>query len=162
MRHPSALVALLLVSASASAAERFGARVVPQDEILQAMKQAAGYSLTATTNGPRFQSEVILRLAADAAARDPTRQPLFIGHREWFDAFLQRTGLTRERAPLFVRLAYDYGQDSIVDYRTERVIAGEPAVNKPLRAMNVCIWWPRRGKARRSRTRTKTSFPRLS
>jgi hypothetical protein len=138
------LPALLAAADLAIGAERFGARVVERDEILQAMKQVTGYSLTATTNGPRFQSDVILRLARNAAARDPARQPIFIGHQEWFDAYLQRTGLTRERAPLFVRMAYDYGQDSIVDYRTERVIEGAPAVNMPLHAMNVCIWWPQR------------------
>ena len=125
-------------------AERFGARVVERDEILQAMKQSRGYNLTATTNGPRFQSEVLLRLASDAEARDPRRQPLFIGHREWFEAYLERTGLTRDRAPLFVRLPDEYGQDTIVDYRPDRVVTGTPAVNAPLRALNVCIWWPER------------------
>jgi hypothetical protein len=143
MRYALAL-AFLAVSDLALGAERSGARVVTQEEILQAMQQATGYSLTATTNGPRFQSEVILRLAAVAAARDPARQPLFIGHREWFEAYLQRTGLTRDRAPVFVRMADEYGQDSIVDYRMERVIAAAPAVNAPRRAMNVCIWWPER------------------
>lgn len=138
------VLSVLAAAHAASGADRYGARVVERDEILEAMKQATGYSLTATTNGPRFQSDVILRLARDAAARDPRRQPLFIGHREWFDAYLLRTGLTRERAPLFVRMADEYGQDSIVDYRMERVISGTPAVNPPLRAMNVCIFWPAR------------------
>jgi hypothetical protein len=142
MLHLLAVAALL--ADSAAAAQRLGARVVERDEILRAMQQSKGYVLTATTNGPRFQSEVLLRLARDAAARDTTRQPLFVGHREWFEAYLERTGLTRERAPLFVRLADEYGQDALVDYRTERVLAGTPAVNAPLRAMNVCIWWPER------------------
>jgi hypothetical protein len=128
----------------ATAAERFGARVVERDEILEAMRQSRGYELTSTTNGPRFQSEVILRLAATAAARDPGRQPLFVGHAEWFEAWLLRTGLTDERAPLFARLAHQFGQDMIVDYRQERVISGTPDVNRPRRALNVCIWWPRR------------------
>ena len=90
LRYAVAL-ALFAFASPALGAERGAARVVTQDEILQAMQQATGYSLTATTNGPRFQSEVILRLAAAAAARDPARQPLFIGHREWFEAYLQRT-----------------------------------------------------------------------
>lgn len=113
-------------------------------EILEAMRESRGYDLTATTNGPRFQSEVILRLVAAAEAGDPRRQPLFIGHREWFDAYLERTGLTRDRAPQFVRLADAYAQDAIVDYRRDRVLGGTPAVNAPLRAANVCIWWPER------------------
>ena len=142
MRLGALAAALVLASVPAAAAERFGARVVERDEILQAMKQSRGYSLTVTTNGPRFQSEVLLRLASDAEARDRQRQPLFIGHREWFEAYLERTGLTRDRAPLFVRLPDEYGQDAIVDYRRDRVVSGTPAVNAPLRALNVCIWWP--------------------
>ena len=144
MRQVALAAVFVLASVPSPAAERFGARVVERDLILQAMQASQGYSLTSTTNGPRFQSEVLLRLASDAEARDPRRQPLFIGHREWFDAYLERTGLTRDRAPLFVRLPDDYGQDAIVDYRPERVVTGMPAVNAPLRALNVCIWWPER------------------
>jgi hypothetical protein len=144
MRHFALAASLVLITVPTRAAERFGARVVEREEILQAMNQSRGYSLTATTNGPRLQSEVLLRLAADAEARDPKRQPLFVGHREWFEAYLERTGLTRERAPVFVRLPADYGQDAIVDFRADRVLTGMPAVNAPLRALNVCIWWPER------------------
>lgn len=152
MRQVVLAAALLLAGIPAAAAERFGARVVERDEILQAMKQSRGYNVTATTNGPRFQSEVLLRLASDAEARDPQRQPLFIGHREWFEAYLERTGLTRGSAPLFVRLPVEYGQDAIVDYRPGRVVTGTPAVNAPLRALNVCIWWPEREGGPRSYT----------
>src|SRR5512132_3830353 len=106
------LLAVLAAADTAMGAERFGARVVERDEILRAMQESRGYVLTATTNGPRFQSEVLLRLARDAAARYPKRQPLFIGHRDWFEAYLERTGLTRERAPRFARLADDYEQDA--------------------------------------------------
>ena len=59
-----ALLTAILSAFPASAAERFGARVVERDEILQAMQQSQGYEVTATTNGPRFQSEVIFRLVA--------------------------------------------------------------------------------------------------
>ncbi len=144
LRVPTAVLAMIVAPLSATAAERFGARVVERAEILDAMKQSQGYDVTVTTNGPRFQSEVVLRLVAAAEARDPKRQPLFLGHREWFDAYLERTGLARDRAPLFVRLAYEYGQDSIVDYARSRVVAGDPSVNAPLRAANVCIFWPKR------------------
>src|SRR5688572_22627805 len=144
MRPGVLAAAFVLASIPVAAAERFGARVVQRDEILQAMKPSRGYNLMATTNGPRFQAEVLLRLASDAEARDPRRQPLFVGHREWFEAYLERTGLTRDRAPLFVRLADEYGQEAIVDYRRDRVLTGIPAVNAPLRALNVCIWWPER------------------
>lgn len=144
MKGIAAFAWVFLAALPADAAERHGARVVEKAEILQAMKQSTEYDVTATTNGPRFQSEVILRLVATAEARDPRRQPLFLGHREWFDAYLERTGLTRERTPHFVRLADEYAQDSIVDFRREHVVAGTPVVNAPLRAANVCIWWAKR------------------
>jgi len=142
MRFP--VFALLVLAVPALAAERHGARVVERAEIVQAMKQSQGYDVTVTTNGPRFQAEVFLRLIAAAEASDTRRQPLFIGHREWFDAYLERTGLPRERAPHFVRLAYEYGQDAILDYAPGRVVSGTPSVNAPLRAANVCMWWPER------------------
>jgi hypothetical protein len=142
MTRAGALCAgLVALAASGGAAERFGARVVERDEILRAMNASRGFDLRATTNGPRLQAEVLLRLAAEAAARDPKRTPLFIGHREWFEAWLQRAGISEDRAPRFVRLADQFRQDTIVDYRTERVLVGIPEVNPPKRALNVCIWW---------------------
>ena len=143
-RGAAAVFFCLAAAAGSGGAERHGARVASRDEILAAMRQSQGYDIFSTTNGPRFQSEVILRLAADAAARDPGRQPLFIGHREWFEAWLLRAGVAADRAPLFVNLSHQYGQDTIVDYRTERVLAANPDVNPPRRALNVCIWWPQR------------------
>lgn len=120
-----------------------GVRVVSQDEIAAAMAESQGYNLLATTNGPRLQSEVVLRLARRAQAADPARKPLFLGHREWFLAYLQRTGLTAERAPLFVRLSDQYGQDIVVDYRREKVIERAAPSALPRLALNVCIAWSR-------------------
>jgi hypothetical protein len=68
---------------------------------------------------------------------------LFIDHRSWFQAYLERTGLSAEAAPPFVRLAYDNGQDMLADYRSERVVQSAPA-SSPGLALNVCIWWPER------------------
>ena len=53
---------------------------------------------------------------------DPQERPLFLGHQEWFDAFLERTGLPPEEAPIYVRLPYQMGQDLVMDYRRDRVI----------------------------------------
>ena len=120
-----------------------GVRVVSQQEIAAAMTESQGYNLLATTNGPRFQSEVVLRLARRAQAADPQRTPLFLGHRAWFLAYLQRTGLTEDKAPVFIRLPDQYGQDMIVDYRRERVIERAAPAALPRLALSVCIWWPR-------------------
>lgn len=119
------------------------ARAVGRDEILEAMKRCQGYDLTATTNGARMQAEVVLHLVREARDRDPERRPLFVGREEWFAAYLERTRLSPERAPTFIRLAFENGQDMEVDYRVERVLApwSGPA---PQVAANVVIWWPKR------------------
>jgi hypothetical protein len=145
---PAALfpaVAALAGIAAAALAQEPGPRRLTVEQIEAAMRAGgAGYSLTATTNAPRFQSEVLLRLASEAEARDPAKTPLLLGHQEWFEAYLRRTGLGAAQAPLFVRLARENEQDTLVDYRRQRVLAAEPEVNRPRRALNVCYSWPRR------------------
>ncbi|HEY6551849.1 MAG TPA: hypothetical protein VI669_00755, partial [Vicinamibacteria bacterium] len=119
-----------------------GARVVPREEILDAMRTRQGYDLTATTNGARFQAEVLRALLRRSRARDPDGALLFLGHAAWFAAYLERTGLSPHSAPPFIRLADQHGQDLEIDARAgqvvERVIAG-PA---PRLAANVRIGWP--------------------
>jgi hypothetical protein len=138
-----ALAAALAMPIAAPAATPPGVRVVTQREMGAAMAESQGYNLLATTNGPRFQSEVLLRLARQAQASDPRRTPLFLGHREWFLAYLERTGLTADKAPLFVRLSAQYGQDIVVDYRREKVIRQAAPAAIPGMALNVCLAWPR-------------------
>jgi len=118
------------------------ARVVGREELLEAMKHSQGYDLTATANGPRLQAEVVLRLVREAGGRDPERGPLLVGHQQWFEAFLERTGLVAERAPLYVRLSHQIGQDLEVDYRRERVIEAVLSGPEPLVAANVRVGWP--------------------
>jgi hypothetical protein len=143
MRTTLALAAAVAMPISAPAAAPPGVRAVTQQEMAAAMAESQGYNLLATTNGPRFQSEVVLRLARQAQASDPRRTPLFLGHREWFLAYLERTGLSAEKAPLFIRLPDQYGQDMVVDYRREKVIEQAAPATLPKMALNVCIWWPR-------------------
>jgi hypothetical protein len=116
-------------------------RLVSRDEILAAMQKSQGFQLTATANGPRLQAEVLLRLIARAEESDPERRPLLFGHREWFEAFLERAQLPPERAPLYVRASYDIGQDLVVDYRRERVIGQVLKGPQPRHAANVRIFW---------------------
>ena len=64
-----ALVALL-TGALLPAAPPSGARLLSRAEILAAMRTCEGYDLTATTNGARFQAEVLLHLLrAEQVAR---------------------------------------------------------------------------------------------
>jgi hypothetical protein len=118
------------------------ARPIAQEQILEAMRASQGFDPTATTNGARFQAEVLLRLCRAARARDPQGGPLFLGHAEWFAAYLARTGLAADKAPPFVRLPYDYAQDMVVDYRMDRVLREVTTGPTPALALNVTIWWP--------------------
>jgi hypothetical protein len=131
--------ALGLCGGPAAGEERV--RVVSREEILAAMRHSRGYALTATANGARLQAEVVLRLIREAEATDPERRPLHIGHEEWYEAFLERTELTPDRAPLYVRLAYEIGQDMVVDYRRERVIEEVVKGLRPRIAANMRIFW---------------------
>src|SRR5262245_48665413 len=117
-------------------------RAVSREEILTAMQGSQGFEPSATTNGARFQAEVLLRLARDAEARDPARPPVFVGHDDWFSAFLARTGLTEEAAPLFMRLSHEHGQDMVVDYGLDRVVRSVAEGPTPSFAMSVSIGWP--------------------
>ena len=131
---------LALLLSPAPAAET--ARPVSQEEMLEAMRASRGFDPTATTNGARFQAEVLLFLARRARARQADGPPLFLGHAEWFAAFLARTGLAAEKAPAFVRLPYEHGQDMEVDYRAGRVLRPGGSGPLPETALNVRIWWP--------------------
>ncbi len=124
-----------------SRADNVAVHAVDGRDLLQAMRESQGYELTATTNGVRFQSEVLRRLARRSRASDPSQSPMFIDHRDWFAAYLERTRLTEENTPAFIRLAHEYGQDMLVDYRPDRVVAAETGP-RPELALNVCIWWP--------------------
>ena len=118
------------------------ARLVSREEILEAMRQSQGYELTATANGARLQAEVLLRLIEEAQARDPEGPPLFLGREEWFTAFLGRTGLAAEKAPLYVRLAHEHGQDMEVDYRIGRVLGGGDQDPRLRLAVSLATWSP--------------------
>jgi len=118
-------------------------RVVAAERLLQAMEDVRAYELTATANGPRLQADVVLALVHEAQARDPERRPLFIGHREWYEAFLARTGLPPSQAPLYVRRPYEVGQDLVVDFRREAVVDAVLEGPPPRAVANVRIFWER-------------------
>jgi hypothetical protein len=107
------------------------------------MNEVRAYELTATANGPRLQADVVLALLHEAQATDPARRPLFIGHREWYEAFLARTGLPPAKAPLYFRRPYEVGQDLVVDYRRELVVEAVLQGPQPRAVANVRIFWER-------------------
>jgi hypothetical protein len=118
-------------------------RKLTHEELVAAMKESRGYEITATTNGPRFQAEVLMRLARKARAEHPEGPELLVGHAEWYTAFLERAGLPKEKAPIFVRLSYEHGQDLQIDYRADRVVEKTGGV-LPEFAAAVRMWWPDR------------------
>jgi hypothetical protein len=134
---------------------------VSQAEILTAMREIRGYALTATANASRLHAEVLLRLIRTARERDPASAPLFIDRDDWFAAYLERTGLTAEQAPLFARLAWQHQQDTLVEHRPERVIQSSEG-RAPEIAASVVIYWPaRRGAAKSYSYEDKRSSPHL-
>jgi hypothetical protein len=138
---PAAFATLIAVAlGSAQGAPGLPLRV-SMERVLQAMRQVTGYSLTATANGARLEADVILSIVHEEAARDPGQRPLLFGHQEWYGAFLARTGLAPQEAPLYARLSYEMGQDVIVDYRREEVIDAVLEGPEPRVAANVWIFW---------------------
>jgi hypothetical protein len=144
-RWAAAATALALPAytpASPAVAPPPGHQVVTCGELLAAMRASRGFDPTATANGARLQAEVLLRLVRAAHARDPHGPPLFLDHETWFSAFLERTGLAADKAPLYARLARENGQDTAVDHRRERVLEGVLEGPEPLLAANVYVGWP--------------------
>jgi hypothetical protein len=132
-----ALLVLLLSGASTAPPPP---RRLSQAEILSAMSASQGYNITATTNGPRFQAEVLMRLARQAKTDHPDGPELLIGHAEWFHAFLERAGLSKDKAPIFARLAFEHRQDLQIDYRADRVV--DVSSDRPDFAASIRMWWP--------------------
>ncbi|MCG6921678.1 MAG: hypothetical protein LJF15_11440 [Acidobacteria bacterium] len=136
------MLAATLWLAPGPAAAGDAARVVSRGEILEAMRRSRGYDLTATSNGARLQVEVLLHVVRRAERADPERRPLRFGHREWYAAFLERTGLAPDEAPIYVRLPFEMGQDLVIDYRRERVMEEVVQGPWPRTVANVRIFWP--------------------
>jgi hypothetical protein len=141
-RLEMALTLVCLFPAPTVSAQSVTSRVIHREEILAAMRASVGFDPSATTNGARFQAEVLLRLAREAAATDGSGRPLFLSHADWFSAYLERTGLTAEKAPAFVWLGNEYGQDLELEYGIERVVLRVLQGPTPTFALNVRIGWP--------------------
>jgi len=124
-------------------AELHSWRLVTTERLVQAMAHVQAYELTATSNGPRLQADVILELIREAQGADPEGRPLLIGHREWYEAFMARTGLPPSKAPIYVRRPYEMGQELAIDYRRERVVETVLKGPAPRLVANVWNFWAR-------------------
>jgi hypothetical protein len=106
------------------------------------MRTCQGYDLTATTNGARFQAEVLIHLVREVKRSTPEVRSLSVGHVEWFQAFLTATGLAADDAPTYAQLSHRHGQRIEIAYGTGDVIRRVKEGATPELAMNVVIWWP--------------------
>ena len=125
-----------------SDADDLRVRRVTQDELVTAMNQVDGYDPTATTNGARFQAEVMFALFNTVADSGRLDKAMFITPDDWFQAFLIKTHLTAETAPQYVKLAHKHQQYMWVDTRFDEVIDTVEEGPQPVRAFNVIFGWP--------------------
>ncbi|MFT5366203.1 MAG: hypothetical protein ACI8V2_001150 [Candidatus Latescibacterota bacterium] len=130
-----------------SGAEDLGFRRVTEAELIAAMNQVNGFDPTATTNGARFQAEVIFVLANTVADSGRLDQAMVITPDDWYRAFLAKTNLVPETAPQYVKLAHENHQYMWLDARLDRVIDTVKEGERPVRAVNVIFWWPKEPKA---------------
>ena len=140
MRARHALAGFLLIAASIANAD--SVRLVTRQELVEAMtaQKSQGYNLLATTNGVRFNSGVLLHLAREAVQRGSTT-PLLIDHADYFEAYLTVTGVARDKAPAFIRIANDFHEDQLLDFRPDRVIEKIVRGPRPKLAINVVAGW---------------------
>jgi hypothetical protein len=117
-------------------------RKLERSEILAAMRLQNGYSITATTNGPRFKASVMLQLSRWARDREPNGSLLLIDYEDMFQAYLETTQLTEETAPVFIRLPHQHRQSFLIDSRKDRVVKTVIKGPTPDLALNIKEFWP--------------------
>lgn len=115
---------------------------VSRDVLVEAMRNEQGYDVTVTSNGVRFQAGVLLYLARHALNQDSLDGPLLIDSGDYFHAYLERTGISEDDAPTFVRLPYAHGTFLLIEYRPDRVVKEVRRGATPELAMNVKAFWP--------------------
>jgi len=119
---------------------------VSRAELVDAMRLVAEreprFDIKATTNGSRFQGDVIFYLAEQARKRNPSGPPLFIDHENSFVSYLEVAGLQPAQAPIFARKSYEHRQAQLIEYRENAVVASVDAGPKPLLAVAVRAFWP--------------------
>jgi 4-hydroxybenzoate polyprenyltransferase len=160
MRKRPLLPGMILVLAALPLAGQ-PIRVVPRNEVVAAMaaQKALGYNLLATTNGVRFNSAVLLHLAREAV-RNGSTTPFLVAHDDYFEAYVQVTGIARNEAPRFISIAHEFKEDQLVDHRMERVVERIVQGPAPILALNVVAGW--KGGAPRYTYEDRASHPALS
>lgn len=144
-----AWLGLLIVPADLRGAQDCPApRVIPRDELLEAMRQHGDYNIVATPNWGRFQTEVFLNLMHTALARDSQGGVILIQAEDWYQAYVQVAELTPATIHQGTRLARDVGQAMQLDFRRGGVIQHLRSHLPVKLAANARIFWPDTGKSR--------------
>jgi hypothetical protein len=136
---------------------------VSRAELVEAMRLVAEreprFEITATTNGARFQGDVILHLADWAHERNPEGPPLFIDHEDSFEAY--SSGATHAGAGAGIRAqGVEHRQAQLIEYRQNAVVASVAIGPKPQRALAVKASWPDTpGVPRSFLMKTRIRFP---
>lgn len=127
--------------------------VVNRDSLRVAMEAASnsGYEPTATTNGIRYQVEVLLHLLKYRLKQDHGQSgealPLLIHYKDWCEVFIS-VNCRNKMVPKYIELANEYHQSIIIDYNQQRVFKEIKGGKIPDLVANVILCWPReRGKS---------------
>lgn len=107
-----------------------------RENLLAAMRPERGYDAATTANSGRFQANVYLRLARQALSTLGA-EIVLIDHEDWYQAFLEYSGLSDEEVPELLRLIREHGQDALLDLRAGAVIKRVKEGRLPELAMNV-------------------------
>lgn len=127
--------------------------VVNKDTLREAMEAASssGYEPTATTNGIRYQVDVLLGLIKNKLKQDhgqPGKSlPLLIHYKDWCEVFIS-VNCRNKKVPKYIELAKEYHQSIIIDYNQQGVFKKIKEGKTPELVANVILCWPpERGKS---------------
>ncbi len=102
------------------------------------------YDPTATPNGVRYQTDVIVYLLENWVRQDHESPeetlPLLIGYEEWYQAF-KSVNCQDQDVPEYVDRAYDYKQNLVIDYNRNKVIKEKHDTDIPYLAANITLFW---------------------
>ena len=117
-------------------------RVIPRDELLQAMRQHGNYDIVPTPNWARFQTEVFLNLMHASLARDSRGGVILIPAEDWYQAYVEVARLTPGAIHEGTRLAREVGQMTLLDFRRDGVVRTWQSTQSLKLAANARIFWP--------------------
>ena len=127
-------------------------QTVDQESLKRAMEMVLkkdtgpepAYDSTVTPNGIRYNIDVIVYLLENEARQDHESPeeplPLFIGYKEWYQAF-KSVNCHDQVVPDYVDRAYKFKRNMIIDYNRNKVIKETDDTDIPDLAANITIFW---------------------